>query len=320
MNAHTPIPATDLPVAPANFELFDDGVYFDLCDEAYHADPALGSSDMKKLATSPADYWWGSEFNRFRDPDKETPARIIGRAVHRYVLEGRSAFLQDYAPHELSGTTREAKAEKAAIIESGRTPIKRADFDRILAAGEVIRANPQLAPAFDGGRPEVSVFWTRDGIRRKARIDYLKPRANVDLKSISNIRELPFPVACRRAIASYRYDVQAVHYLEARQAMRQLVADGAVAGDHDPEWLRACVASETYAHVVVFWQKENSPLTWGATLSEGNPILEVARNSILRAEENWRRLVANFGFDTPWLESQPLEELDMSEMPGWYAL
>jgi hypothetical protein len=102
--------------------------------------------------------------------------------------------------------------------------------------------------------------------------------------------------------------------------MCQLVADGAVDGDHDPEWLKTCAVAQTFAHVLVFWQKEGSPLTWGTTLSAGNPILEVARMSILRAEENWRRFVSRFGFEIPWIEPQPLQELDMSELPGWHAL
>ncbi|KTS11452.1 PD-(D/E)XK nuclease-like domain-containing protein, partial [Methylobacterium indicum] len=308
------------PVAPPAPEPFADGVYFGLDEALYRADPALGSTDVKKLATSPADFWWGSRHNPNREPEKDSPALLVGSAVHRYVLEGREAFDAEYAPAEHPGNVKAGIREREVIEASGRTAIKRQDYDRILAAAHIIRSNPVLASAFDGGQPEVSVFWTAGGIRRKARVDYLRTRANVDLKSIANVNGLPFPIACRRAIASFRYDVQAAHYLDARDAMRGLVAAGAVTGDHDPAWLKACVAADTYAHVLVFWQKENSPLTWGTTLSAGNPILDIARMVILRAEDNWRRLTAQFGFDTPWLEAQPLEELDLSEMPGWFAL
>ena len=239
MNAQTPTPNPQ-PIEP-DADLLLDGVHFDLPEDEYRADPALGSTDMKRLSYSPADFWWGSVHNPFKEPEKERPALVMGRALHAFVLEGRDKFFAEYAPTELSGSTREARAEREAIADAGKQALRRADFDRILAAGSTLRANPHLATAFSNGRSEVSVFWTANGIRRKARIDYLKPLANVDLKSISNTREVNFVECCRRSVAILRYDVQAEHYLEARVAMRAFVRDDQIFGDHDLPWLRTCV-------------------------------------------------------------------------------
>jgi hypothetical protein len=298
-------------------EPFAPGIYFGLDEDTYHADTALGSTSMKKLAESPPDYWFSSPHNTLRREDSDTPSRIFGRAVHKFVLEGREAFERAYAPSDFNGATKEGKAESARIAAAGKTRIKRDDWERIVLSGSIIRANPAISGAFSGGAPEVSVFWERDGIRRKARFDYLKVRACVDLKSDANPREIAFPEACRRAIAQYRYDVQAAHYDEARAMLPQLVAAGAVHGDHDPEWLRKVAASQEWAFVWIFYQSQRAPLTWGTTLSHGNGLFDLARATLAKAEANYRDFAARFGFDTPWVLAEPLAELDVNDLPAW---
>ena len=114
----TTLPTTDLgSVAAAVVDAikpkpkpFDPGIYFGLDENAYHADPALGSTDMKKLAESPPDYWFESSHNPMREPSEDTPSRLFGRAVHKFVLEGRGAFESTYAPPDYSGATKDGKA------------------------------------------------------------------------------------------------------------------------------------------------------------------------------------------------------------------
>lgn len=298
-------------------DLFSPGVYFGLDESAYRADPALGSTSMKKLAENPPAYWYDSPHNALRDEDTDTPAKKFGRAIHKFVLEGREAFEAAYAPTDHSGATKEGKAERAQIEAAGKEPIKRDDWTRIMMAGTIIRTNPAISTAFVGGMPEVSVFWERDSIRRKARFDYLKPRANVDLKSNANKMDLDFVASCRKAIAQYRYDVQAAHYTEARNILPAFVLDGAVNGDHDPEWLRKVADAKEFAFVWIFFQSRGAPLTWGTTVSPGNGLLDFARATLAKAEENYKTFVERFGVDSPWIIEQPLEELDFNELPAW---
>jgi hypothetical protein len=68
------------------------GVYFDLDIDEYHADPALGSGNLRKLLRSGPDYWFESPMNPDRPENKVTPARIKGQAIHLIVLEGKQAF------------------------------------------------------------------------------------------------------------------------------------------------------------------------------------------------------------------------------------
>lgn len=293
------------------------GIYFSMPDSEYFADPALGSTSMKKLAENPPAYWYDSPHNKLREEDTDTPARVFGRAVHKFVLEGREAFEAVYAPTEFPGNVKAGKEERERIAAEGKQPLKRDDWQRIMMAGTIIRSNPAISTAFVGGQPEVSVFWERDGIRRKARFDYLKPRANVDLKSNANTMDIDFVASCRKAISQYKYHVQAAHYMEARRQIPSIAHAGAVYGDYDEDYLKKVVEAKEYAHVLVFYQSRGAPLTWGTTISPGNGLFDLASAEIERAENNYRSFAQRFGFDAPWVISEPLEEADLNEFPAW---
>jgi hypothetical protein len=349
--------------------MFQPGIYFGLDADAYHADPALGSTDVKRLLVSAPDYWWHSRLNPARPEDNgDTPSMIFGRAVHPMVLEGREKFAGLYM-REPSGeglivsdedasrwiaentsripedvkTLPKSKAGKIALIhqidpgvpildaikrnaaEAGLTILKGDDYDRIVVASQMISRNPELARAFDGGISEVSIFWEQPVpeagtvIRCKARLDYLKVRAIGDLKSIRNVSGVPFPSACRRNIANYRYDVQAAHYMRARSTLPGHVAAGAVFGDHDPEWLARVAAATEYAFAFVFFQSTDAPITWACSLSPGNPILEFGELDADRALLTYARFLERYGADAAWILADPIAELDLSEMPGWFG-
>lgn len=349
--------------------MIEPGVYFGLDADAYHADPALGSTNLKKLLTSGPDYWWNSALNPARpETNEDTPSLLFGRAVHAMVLEGRPALDRAYMrapePEGLLVTDADmtawldanpeavaacgekiprTKAGKAALIarldptarildfikaaadEDGKTILAGDDFDRIVTAGTMISANPALAQAFTGGVSEVSVFWLHDPgdgaapIRCKCRFDYLKVRAIGDLKSIRNVKGLPFVTACRHAIATYRYDLQAAHYMAGRAALPALVAAGAVHGEHDPEWLARVAASPEAAFVFVFLQAAGAPITWATQISPGNPILDIGRSSVDLALHTYTTFMKDFGTERAWMLAEPITELDANDLPGWWG-
>jgi PDDEXK-like domain of unknown function (DUF3799)/SAP domain len=234
------------------------GIYFGLSREEYHADPSLGSSDIKRLIQAPAVYWWHSWMNADRPPSPDSPAKQKGRALHKLVLEGEAAFAQAFVEEPqpsghpgclvslddlkakcrdlgepVSGTKAElAKRIKAkdgnviifddilalfrSMVERDALEVLKPDAMReVRQAAASITLNPHLACAFQGGIPEVSVFWVDEyGIPCKCRLDWLKPRTIVDIKKCANVRERPFDIAVMLAIAEYRYDISARHYLD----------------------------------------------------------------------------------------------------------
>jgi hypothetical protein len=268
--------------------------------------------------------------NPMRPPDPDTPARLRGRAMHKLVLEGEAAFDalymrgpehdQDMTPAEKSASTKAANAEAKKI---GKKILPADAYDRVSISSAMITKNPKLATAFTGGASEVSIFWTRDGVRRKARLDYLKPRGIGDLKSINNTREIAFPAACRQSIANYHYEMQAAHYIEARTMIPQFFADGLVfpstSSDKWRDLLRKCAEQKTFAFQWVFFQAEKAPVTWSRILSPANPIFDIAQREIEMATDNYRKFMDKFGRNEMWLLLDDPQELEMSEMPAWWG-
>jgi hypothetical protein len=309
--------------------LIADGIHLGLDEERYHLDDALGSSDHKKLMVNPSDFWFESTMNPNRPADKDTPARLRGRAMHKLVLEGPEPFALEYMrgpdkTDDLTSAEKSAATKKAnlAAEKLGLTILPAEVYDRVLIASAMITRNPKLATAFHGGIPEVSIFWTRDGIRRKARIDYLKPRGIGDLKSIVNTRELPFPAACRNAIATYRYEVQAALYIEARGMLPQLVDENRIfvhSGDPDLSILYKCAETKAFAFQWIFFQSDKAPITWSSILSPANPIFEIGRRGIETASDNYLEFMRIFGRNNMWLLLEDPQELAIDELPAWWA-
>ena len=120
-------------------------------------------------------------------------------------------------------------------------------------------------------------------------------------------------------MARWNYPLQAAHYCNARAALRGLVNEGRVHGDHDPAWLRDVAANEEWAWVWVFWQSIGPPLTGSLSLTPGSPILETAHRMLETAEANFRSFRDEFGMTTPWIRPQPTRELDITDMPAWWG-
>lgn len=299
----------------------EDGIYFDFPETPYHLTGSLGSTNEKQLSVEPADFWCGSIYNKIdedEEAEKEKESRMLGTANHTAILYGREAFEARYAPAWHNGSTREGKAESADIAAAGKIRLKGKHWKRILLAEAAIRANPHTANAFSGGANEVSIFWhDKNGIPKKARIDCLKIRANSDLKTIQPMDGTNFKRACKKQMASYSYHVQAEHYNEARRQIPRLLAEGRVFGDHDKMLLAKIAAQQEWSSVFVFLKKTSAPLTYGITISPGNPVLEKAREAIAHADTTYLAFREKFGFETPWLTQEPLEELDASELAPW---
>jgi hypothetical protein len=306
-----------------------DGIYINLPEKEYRDDPALGSSDIGRLFGNPYNYWWFSRMNPRRPAEKDSTAARDGRATHCCVLEGRDAFDARYVRgedhEEGTSTGQKATATKAAkkIAEAAGLILLPAEtYDRIVITAAMINKNPYLNGAFSGGMPEVSIFWTRDGIRRKARLDYLKPRGIGDLKNVANQFDKPFPKACHDTLANRKGELQAVHYLEARSHLPQFFFDGqffAPEGVYVVDFLERCAKTDVYAFMWVFFQSEGAPITFSRILSLANPAVEEAKAKIETATDNYRRCMEHWGPDETWVPEDAPEEFDPSEMPAWWG-
>lgn len=310
-----------------------DGVYLDLNEDAYHADSALGSSDIRRLRKGYNLFWHYSAMNPKRPEDKVTESKILGRALHALLLEGeaklaknfvkRPADPKDATPAEKGQITKDAKKKLLAHQEL----IHSDWWDFIHSVQSIIDSDQQLKGCLSNGPSEVSVFWTRkDGVRCKARFDKLKLRGIGDIKSIANERERELGLACRLDINTYRYDIQAEHYLEGRRQLPELVKMGNVyrlidskpTRQHEsiPEapFLLQVAAAKEFAFQFVFIPKTGAPDAWSCVLSPGSPILTMARVDIETAIDAYKFALERFGTQR-WLPLREVSELSIEEMP-----
>lgn len=87
MNAIHPITAAEavIPMLPV-------GIHFNVPDEIYFGQDALGSSDKKALAIDPVEW----QFKRLHGEDKSTPAKVWGSGLHARTLEGYDEFARRF--------------------------------------------------------------------------------------------------------------------------------------------------------------------------------------------------------------------------------
>lgn len=306
------------------------GVYFGLDEDEYHADPSLGSTSIKKLLETPADYWWESQLNPMR-PEKndDTDAMIVGRAMHAYILEGEEAFNSRYmrgpdnSSSDLSPSDKgnRTKAAKKVAAERGVDLIKFDDHNRITLIGKRIESDPKLAPIFRNGETEVSVFWRSNGVPCKARLDCLKINGVGDLKSTTNTMGKHFERACIDQFSTLRYDMQAAHYLEGRNIwLPRFVAEGSVFGDHDADWLERVAAVKQSAFQWVFASKTHAPNVFSFFFTAENDLLKFARMHVDQALDNYRSCMDAYGLEAAWIAPAQPRELTVEDLPNWHGL
>lgn len=206
-----------------------------------------------------------------------------------------------------------------AMVERDRLEVLKPDaMAEVRGGAQSITLNPHLARAFKGGAPEVSVFWVdADGVPCKCRYDFLKPRTIVDLKKFANARQRPVDVAVRLAIAEYRYDISARHYLDGYPHLLAAVADGRIYGTCPlpSGWEGQLSAADAVRFTWVFHQME-APVTIGRHITADSPVLNRAIREIAHAKRTWLDCMAKFGTNQ-WVADEPILDLEEADLPMW---
>lgn len=235
--------------------------------------------------------------------------------LHGYAVSGNKSTLENrvLSADPVAPVWSEIE-RKAEVLAEGRTILDPRVFDKIVLASAYVTKHPKLARAFTNGYPEVSVFWTLGEtyvesfgnwpVRCKARIDYLKFRGLVDLKSIRMRQKMKeFDVAINDAISWYGYDVQAAHYCQAREQIPEFIRTFKTFGEVESSWLKRYLelSAEPFIFSWVFYQADGAPL---ARRIDYNPKADYhfhAVADIERALERYRRYLSVFGV-SQWVD------------------
>jgi PDDEXK-like domain of unknown function (DUF3799) len=235
-----------------------------------------------------------------------------------------------------------------------KTLLSAQEFRRLQRAARMIESNPVLA-SLASSRPsqtshhdpvprfsEVSVFWCEPvriesgdvvEVSCKARFDSLGLKTIIDVKTVSNTKGVALALAIPQLTHALCYDLQAAHYMTAREHARRLVRAGKVlAGPGatlpSEDWLKAFERirplrghEDAASTLASYW-------SWLFVQMTGPPIVEcrlarfdgdlmiaarVERELLLR---RFAEHAARHGTEM-WMHATAARELWRREMPRW---
>lgn len=183
------------------------GIYDDVSNTDYHADPALGSTSLKTLATRTPAHW---QYEREHPVHKDV--YDIGTLAHSLILEGDESAVEVIDVPDKRGKKWTDPADDARA--GGKIPVTTAEWSGIVAMRDAVMRHDVARQAFTGHRPEVSVFWEEETGMYKCRPDALHQDLIVDLKTTINADPREFG----RTAHGLGYHQSAAHYIDGMKA------------------------------------------------------------------------------------------------------
>lgn len=224
--------------------------------------------------------------------------------------------------------------EQYAAEHAGKTMIGHNTFKQLEFAAAMIERDPELGPALRGGWPEVSLFWicAKTGVPMKARVDYLKLKMMVDLKTVQNSHDKSIERVIASDIASRRYVIQPAVYFEGAEAVKRLVRERQAAavfvwiggqattllpGNSEVQWALKWAAQQQPAEWLwIYQQKGVAPVARGVLFQRQGSHRYAADNIVETQKRRFRQFAETAGTDA-WLDVRPIYELDDSELPNY---
>lgn len=191
-------------------------------------------------------------------------------------------------------------------------------IEKIEIAARMIESHPVLSKAFTGGAPQVSVIWDCPiiGVRCKARFDYLKAKAIVDLKTWGNAQGRPPEIGIPREIAGRKYHIQAAMYVEAASFISQFIKEGRIFGNVDTAFLKSLAADMPKQFMFVFQAKGVAPFARGYVLPAQGTTMQIAKAEVESAKQIFRTNLEKFA-GLPWIDDTPIQTIDDASIPPW---
>lgn len=348
--------------------LLPDGVYFNLPFEQYLAERRFSFHLGKAILISPLTAWSGyvdptreDEDTTARKMGRALHCRLLEGEEsfsERFAVkpENDGSYLEGKKELETrcvelcvpkSGNTDElcdrildkdpdAKLWAVRLAEweqetEGKTILTQAQWRETEIRARIAPMHPDLKNAFVGGIPEVSILYTDEetGVQCKTRIDLLRVKALIELKTFSNARELPIKKAVANTTSAQKYNMQARIELEAVRRAKDFARKGLVHGEIDQAWLTAFAEHPDHQFVWVFIQQGKVPeirvrkferyvrgASEGATenlhWSHGWDLYRVAL-------VEYRDCLLHYGTDpnVPWLSPEPMRPFQDDEFGVW---
>ncbi len=200
------------------------GIYYDISEEEYFADPcerpSLTSSLAKLLCSqSPLHAWTASPR---LNPDWQPQVSEVfdrGHVVHALLLEGVDKAAPIVSAVDSKGVKKEvtdwrmgdAQRQRDEARAAGKIPMLsyqyEAALDMVNAVNKQLDASKVKPRPFSAGRPEVTIIWEEEGVLCRSRLDWLFESMMVidDLKTLQDAN----PETIARKAFGDGWDIQA---------------------------------------------------------------------------------------------------------------
>jgi len=183
------------------------GIYDGIKIADYHADPALGSTSLKTLATkTPAHY------QHYLKHPKSSPAFDLGTAAHSLILEGDESGVVVIDVDSKRGKAWTEPADKAEA--EGKIALTSKEWAQVKGMRDSVMAHEEASKLFTGHKAEQSVFWDEDGLPLKCRPDAWQPSLLIDLKTTLSADPNEFG----KTAHNFGYHQSAAHYIDGVKA------------------------------------------------------------------------------------------------------
>lgn len=280
-----------------------EGIYFNLSNEEYHADPALSHSGMTSVLVSWPDYWVRSALNPQRKKYNPTDAMVFGSRAGTLLLEPE-LFYKSF------NTAGRAPNAKAMFISS-------VEYDRLQEGRNAVMDVDIGREHFIQGYPEVSVFFKMDGIMVRVRIDYLRTFGCIDYKRIAEVNN----IAVGRAVKAQGLDIQNFLYLEGVKAARLMLArlnDAelqafALREKVDYLWLKD-FRTDTDLLFRFLFQRSTPPYIWEFRELE-NEVLSEGAHAVFAAVRRYKKGLELYGIGRPPMGQNTVKTISQYHVP-----
>lgn len=243
--------------------------------EVYHSIEGLSNSGLKMLLDCPARYYYKYLSGEYEA--KEKPSFKIGKACHKYILEGEEAFYQEYWHNPYSDLTKtelvrmlqekygyDSSISKYPVVDlmdmlltsEGIEPknihLNSNEINQVIGTARAIKENKHALAAFSQkGESELSLFWIDEetGVMLKCRPDFLPYDCKLvpDYKTACSVN----PETFYGDFIKFGYHVQAAMYKEGIKAVTGINVESFffVAQEKEPPYItQVYLPDETIIH------------------------------------------------------------------------
>ena len=208
--------------------------------------------------------------------------------------------------------------EEYRAENDGKTMLTASQIKELEISARMIERDEGIRKLAHGGYSEVSLFWhcPETGLPMKARVDKLKVKRMVDLKTIAeNGRSMENSI--RQTIANYKYTIQPAVYIEGGAEVRKIVRENGAAAIHvwpDKDGVIDAAREKEVTEYALKWASHLLPDEWTWIFQQKGPApitralhyqaqstMMMSNDIVSLMKKRFIEYAGAFGID-PWLD------------------